>query len=125
MRQQIFTKNAPNATHVYSQAIKTNGLIFLAGQIHNTADGVLVDGTLEEKLAQIFRNITAVLKAADSTLDDIVKLSLFVTDIADMPVINEHYPRYFNKPLPAREAVCVKALPFGATVEISVIATAK
>lgn len=123
MKQQITTPDAPNATQVYSQAIKTNSLIFVSGQIHNTPDGVLVDGTPEEKLAQIFKNITAILKAADATLNDIVKVSIFVTDIAYMPLINAVYPSYFAQPLPARESVCVKDLPLGATIEVSVIAS--
>lgn len=123
MKQQISTQDAPNASQVYSQAIKTDGLIFVSGQIHNTVDGVLVDGTPEEKLAQIFKNITVILKAADATLNDIVKVSIFVTDIAHLPLINAVYPTYFDKPLPAREAVCVKELPLGATIEVSVIAS--
>lgn len=122
MKQQITATGAPNATQVYSQAIKTNGLIFVSGQIHNTPDGVLLDGTPEEKLAQIFKNITAILAAADATLNDIVKVSIFVADIADLPQINAVYASYFEQPLPAREAVCVKALPLGATIEVSVVA---
>lgn len=122
MKQQITTTDAPNATNIYSQAIQTNGLIFASGQIHNTPEGVLVEGTPEEKLAQIFKNITAVLKAAGATLNDVVKVSIFVTDIDYMPLINAVYPTYFEKPYPARESVCVKALPLGATIEVSVIA---
>lgn len=122
MKQQITTADAPNVTQVYSQAIKTDDLIFVAGQIHNTPEGLLLDGTPEEKLAQIFKNITAILAAADATLNDIVKVSLFVTDIAYIPLINAVYPTYFKQPLPAREAVCVKALPLGATIEVSVVA---
>lgn len=122
MKTKVSTDGAPKAEHILSQAIISSGLVFVAGQIHNTPDGKIVDGVVEEKLKQIMNNISAILKAAGSNLNDIVKVTIYVTDMAQMPAINEVYPTYFSEPLPAREAVCVKELPLGATIEISVIA---
>jgi len=124
MKQQIQTDKAPQSPHILSQAIKTAGLIFVSGQIHITPDGALMEGSAEEKMAQIMANIAAILKAANSSLDEIVKVTIYVTDMAQMPVLNKVYPTYFTEPYPAREAVCVTALPLGATIEISVIAQA-
>ncbi len=125
MKQQVSTEGAPAVPGILSQAIASNGFIFVAGQVHNTTEGVLVNGFPEEKLAQIMKNISAVLEAAGSTLDDIVKATIFVTDMSFMPNINKAYPTYFKEPFPAREAVCVKELPLGASIEISVIAEKK
>lgn len=105
-----------------SQAIEANGIVFVSGQIHADAEWKLVGETVEEKLAVIFQNLRAILETAELTLDDIVKVTVYVTDMTQMPELNEHYPSYFSAPLPAREAVCVKELPLGATIEISVVA---
>lgn len=123
MKQQIRTPDAPSAPDFLSQAIVSNGLIFVAGQIHVLSDNTLVGETTEEKLAQIMKNISAILAAADVTLDDVVKVTIYVTDMSVMPELNVAYPAYFHEPYPAREAVCVKALPLGADIEISVVAS--
>jgi 2-iminobutanoate/2-iminopropanoate deaminase len=123
MKERITADGAPKADAIFSQAIVSNGFIFVAGQIHNTVDGAVIDGTVEEKLRQIIKNIEAILKAAGAGLDNIVKATVYVTDIATLPEINKIYPTFFKDPLPAREAVCVKELPLGATLEISVIAS--
>lgn len=122
MKQQISTDEAPKAAHILSQAVVSNGTIYVAGQIHTKADGTVVDGTTEEKVDQIMKNIAAILRAADAGLDDIVKVVIYVTDMAQMPKLNEVYPTYFTEPYPVREAVCVKELPLSATIEISVVA---
>ena len=83
----------------------------------------MVGETVEEKLAQIMKNISAILAAADVTLDNVVKVTIYVTDMSVMPDLNKAYPSYFKEPYPAREAVCVKELPLGASIEISVIAS--
>lgn len=116
------TDDAPKADHILSQGLVSNGIVYVSGQIHNKPDGTVVDGSVEEKFGQIMQNITAILKAADATLNDVAKVVIYVTDMAQMPKINEVYPSYFSKPFPVREAVCVKELPLGATIEISVIA---
>lgn len=123
MKQQITTSNAPDAPAFLSQAIVSNGLIFVAGQIHSNRENLLIGETVEEKLTQIMKNISAILVAADARLDDIVKVTMYVTDMSFMPELNKAYPAYFKEPYPAREAVCVKELPLGASIEISVIAS--
>jgi len=122
MKQQITTGDT-KSTHILSQGIISNGLIFVSGQVHCDADLQLVGDTTTEKVTQCMKNIEAILKAADATLDNIVKVVIYVTDMAIMPELNEVYPTFFNDVLPVREAVCVKALPLGASLEISVIAT--
>lgn len=118
------TDNAPQANHILSQAVESNGLVFVAGQIHQNIDGTIADGSVKEKLAKIMSNITAILEAAGTGLNKAVKVTIYVTDMAQMQEINEAYAGYFGTNLPAREAVCVAALPLGATVEISVVAEA-
>ena len=122
MKNIVETPHAPNAPAFLSQAIAANGFVFVSGQIHNKPDGTLVEGTVAEKLAQIMQNITAILDAAGSSLEQAVKVTIYVTDMALMPELNQVYPTYFTQPYPAREAVCVAALPLGATIEVSVIA---
>ena len=94
----------------------------MLGQVHNLPDGSLAGESVEEKLALIMGNIEAILTADKRTLNDIVKVTIYVTDMAQMPEINQFYPTYFVEPFPAREAVCVKELPLGATIEVSVVA---
>jgi 2-iminobutanoate/2-iminopropanoate deaminase len=122
MKSQVSTSDAPGAPFL-SQAIISNDTIYVSGQIYSKPDGSLVEGSVKEKVDQIMQNISAILKAADASLDDIVKVVIYVTDMAQMPELNEAYPSYFTEPFPVREAVCVQALPLGATIEISVVAT--
>lgn len=122
MKLKISTDDAPKADHMLSQGLVSNGNIYVAGQIHSKPDGSIVEGSVKEKVDQVMQNITAILKAADASLDDIVKVVIYVTDMAQMPELNKAYPAYFKEPFPVREAVCVQALPLGATVEISVVA---
>ena len=121
MKQQVSTASTASA-HILSSGIISNGLIFVSGQVYAKPDLTLIEGTVEEKVAQIMGNIGTILKAAEATLDDIVKVVIYVTDMSIMPELNKVYPTYFKAPLPVREAVCVSALPLGATIEISVIA---
>lgn len=125
MKKQISSDYAPKAPHILSQAILSNDTIYVSGQIHCNVDGVIIDGTTEVRIDQIMKNIAAILKSADAVLDDIVKVVIYVTDMAQIPKLNEVYPAYFTEPYPVREAVCVKELPLGATIEISVVATKK
>ena len=121
-KQAASTSHAPGAPVFLSQALTSNGFIFVSGQIHALPDNTLVGGTTEEKVAQIMKNIEVILKAADATLGDVVKVVIYVTDMAVMPDLNKVYPTYFTEPYPVREAVCVTALPLGASIEISVVA---
>jgi 2-iminobutanoate/2-iminopropanoate deaminase len=123
LKKKITTTDAPAAAHILSQALVSNGFIFVSGQVHVKPDGSLVEGGTTDKVHQIMSNISAILKAADVSLDNIVKVIIYVTDLSVMPELNDVYPSYFKEPFPAREAVCVKELPLGANIEISVIAT--
>lgn len=122
MKKEISTPDADSVPGILSQAIDTGSLVFVSGQININTNGEMVGQSVEEKLKQIMSNITAILKAGNLTIDNVVKATVYVTDLAQMPEINKFYPTYFTGPLPAREAVGVAALPLGATIEISVIA---
>lgn len=124
MKQRVETGDTKSA-HILSQGIVSGGFIFVSGQVHCDDNLQLVGETTEEKVAQIFKRIATILQAADATLDDIVKVVIYVTDMSIMPDLNKVYPTYFKEPLPVREAVCVSALPLGASIEFSVIAEKK
>lgn len=123
MKKGVSTTDAPGAPQFLSQAIITENNIYVAGQIHAQPDNTLIGDTTADRLAQIMKNISAILKAADASIDDVVKVVIYVTDMAVMPELNEVYPSYFKEPYPVREAVCVKALPLGASIELSVVAS--
>lgn len=122
MKKTVSTPAAPGAPAFLSQALVVGNFIFVSGQIHALPDNTLVGDTAEEKLAQIMKNIESILKAADATVNDIVKVVIYVTDMALVPELNKTYPSYFAEPYPVREAVCVEALPLNASMELSVIA---
>ena len=124
MKQQVQTDNT-SSDHLLSQAVVSNGFIFVSGQVHTSPNLTLAGDTTEEKVTIIMNNIESILKHADATLDDIVKVVIYVTDMSVMPELNKIYPTFFKSALPVREAVCVAALPLGATIEISVIAEQK
>lgn len=119
---EVKTNNAQSAPGLLSQALIANGLIFTAGFIHLTPDGKLVDGSVEDRFKQVMKNIEEVLKEANTSLNDIVKVTIYVTDISILKDLNKLYVTYFSEPYPVREAVCVKELPLGASIEISVVA---
>lgn len=122
MKQDVTTDNAPKADALMSQAIVSGNTIYVAGQIHADLDWNLVGDTVAEKTAQIMKNISAILGAAGATLNDVVKVVIYVTDITQIKEFNEVYPSYFTEPYPVREAIGVLALPLGASIEISVTA---
>ena len=122
MKKEIVAKGVDAVPGVLSQAIDTGALVFVSGQIPITPNGEVLTGSVEGKVAQIMHNISAILVASGLTLDSIVKATVYVTDLSQMSDFNKFYPTYFNAPYPAREAICVKELPLGATVEVSVIA---
>lgn len=122
MKTKVETPNAPKAPGLLSQAIISNGFIFVAGQIHMTPEGKLIEGTTQEKLDQIMKNISSILTAANADLNNIVKVTIYVINMTVLDELNKIYPNYFLEPYPAREAVCVAALPLGASIEISMIA---
>jgi len=123
MKNVISTDKAPQAVGPYSQAIKADSLIFLSGQIPlDPATGVIVGDTAAEQAEQVLKNIGEVLKAAGASYPDVVKTTVFLTDINDFAAVNEVYKRFFTEKYPARSAVAVAALPKGAKVEIEAIA---
>ncbi|MFH2114614.1 MAG: RidA family protein [Spirochaetota bacterium] len=119
----IATKNAPGALGPYSQGIKLTDLIFCSGQLGlNPATGELVDG-VKAQAEQAMKNLKAVLEAGGSSLDKIVKTTIFLKNMGDFPVVNEAYGSFFPGDKPARSTVEVAALPKGGLVEIEAIAT--
>jgi 2-iminobutanoate/2-iminopropanoate deaminase len=124
MKQIISTASAPAAIGPYSQAIKSSNFVFLSGQLGiNPETGDLVSGPVSSQTDQVFNNIKAVLAEVGLTLDNVVKTTVFLADMADFAVVNEVYARHFCEPYPARSAFAVKTLPKNALVEIEVIAT--
>lgn len=122
MKKQVVSTNAPSAPAFLSQAVASDNTVYVSGQIHIDKDNNLIGKTTAQKLEQIMGNIKSILSEADANLDDIVKVVIYVTDMALMQELNKAYSTYFSEPYPVREAVCVKALPLGASIEISVIA---
>lgn len=122
MAEKVYTKNAPDAIGPYSQAVKVGGLVFTSGQIAiNPATGNVEAKTIEEQTEQVCKNLTAVLEAAGTSLDKVVKTTCFLDDMADFAVFNEVYGRYFTSK-PARSCVAAKQLPKGVLCEVEVIA---
>jgi len=123
MKQSITTKKAPAAIGPYSQAIQMGNFVFLSGQLGiDPETGELVSGGVSAQAEQIFRNIQAVLTEINLTLDQVVKTTVFLSDMQDFAAVNEVYARHLNEPYPARSAFAVKTLPKNALVEIEVIA---
>lgn len=122
MKKRIESPHAPAATAHFSQAIQVGNFIFTAGQIHLTPEGDLLEGTIEEKTHQVMKNLKAVLEAAGASFKDVVKTSVYLTDLAVYPKVKEIYAQYISEPYPARETIGAKELPLGASVEISLIA---
>ena len=126
MKTVITTTAAPGAIGPYSQAIEANGLVFVSGQIPlDPATGAFVPGGVEVQAEQLLKNLKAVLEAAGCSLADVVKTTVFLTNMGDFAAVNEVYARFFTAECPARSAVQVGALPKGALVEIEAIAAKK
>ncbi|MDE5973936.1 MAG: RidA family protein [Eubacterium sp.] len=122
MMEYVSTNNAPNAIGPYSQAVKANGLLFTSGQIAiNPATNEVKAKTIEEQTTQVCENLKAVVEAAGTTMDKVVKTVCFLADINDFAEFNEIYGTYFTSK-PARSCVAVKDLPKGVLCEIELIA---
>lgn len=118
----IHTDHAPQAIGTYSQAVNHNGLVFVSGQIPlDPASMEMVPGGIEAQITQVFDNLSAVCDAAGGSLNDILKLTVFLTDMGDFPQVNAIMEQYFESPFPARAAVGVAALPKDAKVEMDAI----
>jgi reactive intermediate/imine deaminase len=121
-KKPIHTDDAPAAIGTYSQAVRTGKLVFLSGQIPLQPDTMtIVDGDFEARARQVFRNLAAVSEAAGGSLDDVVKLTVFLTDLDNFATINAVMEDFFAQPFPARAAVGVASLPKGADVEADAI----
>ncbi|MBI5156212.1 hypothetical protein HZA45_02970 [Candidatus Peregrinibacteria bacterium] len=106
-----------------SGAIEVDGMIFVSGQIHLNSAGQLEGNTIEEKFGVVILNVQKILKEAGLTLDDVVRVHLYLTDLSELPALNKVYVTYFKQPLPARTAIGVSALPLGANLEMDVVAS--
>ena len=117
----ISTQNAPGAIGPYSQAIVTGGMVYTSGQIAiDPATGNMVEGGIEEQTEQVCKNVKALLEAAGTSIDKVVKTTCFLADMADFAAFNEVYAKYFTGK-PARSCVAVKTLPKGALAEIDTV----
>ena len=125
MREIISTDEAPGAIGPYSQAIKTGGMVYCSGQIPiDPVTGEFVSNDISEQTEQVLKNLTAVLEAAQTSLANVVKTTVFLADMSDFAAMNEVYGRFFNENKPARATVQAARLPRDAKVEIECIATA-
>jgi reactive intermediate/imine deaminase len=121
-KQAIHSDDAPAAIGTYSQAIATGNLVFLSGQIPlDPATMEIIDGDFEARARRVFDNLAAVAAAAGGSLDDIVKLTVFLTDLGNFATVNSVMEDYFTQPFPARAAVGVASLPKGVDVEADAI----
>lgn len=123
MRKCIATKKAPQAIGPYSQAVEAGGLIFVSGQIPLSPDtGEMVAGDIEGQTEQVLKNLREILSAAGSSLEQVVKITVYITNMEHFSRMNEVYARYFSQDYPARVCVEVSGLPKQALVEIDVVA---
>lgn len=119
----ISTDKAPAAIGPYSQAVRLGDVLFCSGQIPlDPATGQVVGGDVSAQAVRVMENISAVLAVADRGFDDVIKTTIFLTDMADFAVVNEVYGRYFSGHKPARSTVAVNGLPRGVLLEIEVVA---
>ena len=121
-KQAIQTKDAPAAIGTYSQAIRAGNTIYLSGQIPLDPKSMqLVTGDTRAEIARVFDNLAAVAKAADASLDNAVRITVYLTDLKNFALVNEVMAEYFKEPYPARAAIGVAALPRGAAVEVDAV----
>lgn len=123
MKEIISTENAPGAIGPYSQAIKAGNMVFVSGQIPiDPATGEFVSGDIHEQTSQVLRNLSAILDAAGTSLNNVVKTTVFLADMNDFSAMNAVYSEFFNENKPARATVEAARLPRDARVEIECIA---
>jgi 2-iminobutanoate/2-iminopropanoate deaminase len=118
----VSTKEAPQAIGPYSQAVQIGNMIFTSGQIALTPEGEFPFDTVEEQTEQVLTNLSKVLEASGSSLNDVIKTTIFLANMEDFSVINGIYEKYFGEHKPARSTVAVKELPKSALIEIEAIA---
>ena len=121
-RTIVKTTGAPQAIGTYSQAVKVGDTVYLSGQIPLVPETMALEtGDMRAQIRRVFDNLAAVAQAAAGSLRDVVKLNVFLTDLANFPLVNEVMAQYFQEPYPARAAVGVAALPKGAAVEMDAV----
>jgi reactive intermediate/imine deaminase len=121
-KQIISTADAPSAIGPYSQAVRVGNTIWVSGQIPlDPATKELVTGDIEAQIRRVFENLKIIVLAADASLDDVVKVNIFLTDLSHFALVNKVMAEYFRAPYPARAAVGVASLPRGAQVEVECI----
>ena len=122
-RDTVSTDKIATPVGPFSPAVRAGEFVYVSGQVaQDPTTGRLVEGDATAQTERIFANLAAVLEAAGKTLDDVVKASVFLTDMRDYPAMNAAYQQRFSAPYPARTAIAVSALPLGAAVEIDVVA---
>src|SRR3972149_6042044 len=112
-----------NSKLPFSPSVTKGNFVFTSGQVYLTAEGKLLEGTIKEQTHQVMKNLQGVLEKAGVSFTDVVKTTIYLTDMGSYADVNEVYASYFSEPYPARETVCVKELPLGARLEISMIAS--
>ncbi|OUT08576.1 reactive intermediate/imine deaminase [Campylobacter concisus] len=122
MKKQISTKNAPQAIGPYSQAISSNGFLFISGQLGVTSAGEFAGSSVEAQAEQSLENLKNILAEAGLNFDNVIKTTIFLADMGDFAKVNTVYAKFFKEPYPARSTVAVKTLPKDALVEIELIA---
>ena len=121
-RQIITTDKAPQAIGTYSQAVKSGNTVYLSGQIPLVPETMeMIAGDIKVQIHRVFQNLQAVAQASGGNLSDIAKLNVFLTDLANFPIVNEVMAEYFTEPYPARAAIGVAALPKDAVVEMDAV----
>jgi 2-iminobutanoate/2-iminopropanoate deaminase len=119
----VATDKAPKAIGPYSQAVKANGMLYTSGQIHlDPATGELVTGSFEAQVRRVMDNLAAVLEAGGSSFGQVLKATVYLSDMNNFPTLNAIYAEYFGDHKPARTTIAAAALPKGATVEIDLVA---
>jgi reactive intermediate/imine deaminase len=121
MKKSHHTHQAPAAIGPYSQAIESNGFLFVSGQIAMTANNPELPEGIEAQIEQVFENLEAIAKAAGGSLNDFVRVTIYLIDLAHFPKINEQMEKRFSAPYPSRVTIGVQALPRGALVEVDAI----
>ena len=123
IKTAVETKDAPQAIGPYSQAIVSGGFLYCSGQIPlDPKSGEMITGGIEEQAKRVLENLQNLVRAAGSDLSQVVKTTIFLTDLSHFAKVNELYGKYFQKPFPARSTIQVAALPKGAAIEIEAIA---
>ena len=121
-KEIIYTDKAPKAIGTYSQAVKVNNTVYISGQIPLIPETMeVIEGSVEEQIHQVFKNMQAIIEAAGGTFENVVKLNIFLTDLSNFPTVNQVMAQYFNEPYPARAAIGVKELPKDVPVEMDAV----